>query len=103
MQNKSILEDQDVDQNSAGFAPNQDKILFLEERIKNLGDICNELNPYQAISPEFQKRLREFNIIEANDPFHVTNALLRLLEDAIHELHVLKPLSEEEMRIENLR
>ncbi len=103
MQNKSILEGTLSDLRSTDLAPNQEKIKFLEERIKRLGDICNELNPYGPISAEFKKSLREFNIIEANDPFQVTNALLRLLEDAIHELHVLKPLSEEEMRIENLR
>jgi hypothetical protein len=79
------------------------KIHFLEERIQKLNDICNELNPYSPITPEFKKRLREFNIIEASDPFLVTNALLRLLEDTINELHQLKPLSDEEMRIENLR
>lgn len=82
---------------------NSDRILFLEERIKKLGTICNDLNPYQPISAEFKLMLREFNIIDATDPFHVTNALLRLMEDSINELHKIKPLSEEEMRIENLR
>jgi hypothetical protein len=48
------------------------------------------------MSDEFKKRLREFNIMEFEDPFKITNALLSLLEDAISELHVLKPLSEEE-------
>lgn len=100
MQNKSLLTpDQALENNPA----NLEKILFLENRIKKLGEICNDLNPYQPIAPEFKLKLREFNIVEATDPFHVTNALLRLLEDAINELHVLKPLSEEEMRIENLR
>ena len=100
MQNKLILEGQTP---LEGFPDNQEKIQYLENRIKNLGEICNELNPYLPVSPEFKLKLREFNIIEASDPFHVTNALLRLLEDTINELHLLKPLSEEEMRIENLR
>ena len=91
MQNKSLND------------PQQEKIQYLEARIKKLGDICNELNPYLPIAPEFKLRLREFNILEATDPFHVTNALLRLLEDSIHELHSLKPLSAEEMLLENLR
>lgn len=100
MQNKSLLTpDQALENNTADL----EKILFLETRIKKLGEICNDLNPYQPIAPEFKLKLREFNIVEATDPFHVTNALLRLLEDAINELHMLKPLSEEEMRIENLR
>lgn len=100
MQNKSFLEGRI---GLADHAVDQEKILNLEARIKKLGDICNDLNPYQPISDDFKKRLREFNILNADDPFHVTNALLRLLEDAINELHLLKPLSEEEMRIENLR
>lgn len=100
MQNKLILDDQ-IQLES--FPGDQEKIQHLENRIKKLGDICNELNPYLPVSPEFKMRLREFNIQEATDPFHVTNALLRLLEDTINELHLLKPLSEEELRIENLR
>jgi hypothetical protein len=100
MENKSILENLtalDVD------FTNQKSIRSLEKRIEVLGDICNELNPYAPISAEFKLKLREFNILDASDPFHVTNALLRLLEDSINELHVLKPLSAEEMQIENLR
>lgn len=100
MQNKLILDHQ-IQLES--FPGDQEKIQSLENRIKKLGEICNELNPYLPVSPEFKMRLREFNIHEATDPFQVTNALLRLLEDSINELHLLKPLSEEEMRIENLR
>lgn len=103
MQNKTILDAKFGENCTDGLSGNQEKIQYLEERIKKLGDICNELNPYLPIATEFKMRLREFNIVEASDPFHVTNALLRLLEDAINELHVLRPLSEEEMRIENLK
>lgn len=73
---------------------NDDKILYLEERIKKLGEICNDLNPYTPISPEFKLRLREFNILEFDDPFKITNALLILLEDSIDELHILKPFND---------
>jgi hypothetical protein len=73
---------------------NEEKILYLEERIKKLGDICNELNPYQPIAVSFQVRLREFNILEFSDPFKITNALLMLLEDTIDELHILKPFND---------
>jgi hypothetical protein len=75
----------------------------LEARIKKLGDICNELNPYSPMSNELKKRLREFNIMEFEDPFKITNALLMLLEDSINELHLLQPLSPEELAKENLR
>lgn len=103
MQNKSILGGPIGELHSGSNFGNEEKIQYLEDRIKKLGDICNELNPYLPITPDFKMKLREFNIIDASDPFQVTNALLRLLEDAINELHVFKPLSEEEMRIENLR
>lgn len=83
--------------------PLQDNIQKLEERIKKLGDICNELNPYAPMTDEFKKRLREFNIMEFEDPFKITNALLMLLEDSIDELHMLAPLSPEELEKENLR
>lgn len=107
MQNKNTapteLANFPIDNGLNDLGINQEKIKFLEARIQKLGDICNELNPYLPIQSDFQLRLREFNIINATDPFHVTNALLKLLEDSIHELHTLKPLSAEEMRIENLR
>lgn len=90
MLNKTINE---LDRNPA-FSQNEDKILYLEERIKKLGDICNDLNPYMPITAEFKLRLREFNILEFDDPFKITNALLILLEDSIDELHVLKPFDD---------
>lgn len=90
MQNKS-LNDLLINQLHIG---NDEKILYLEERIKKLGDICNELNPYEAVPENFRSRLREFNIMEFSDPFKITNALLMLLEDTIDELHILKPFND---------
>lgn len=73
---------------------NEEKILYLEDRIKKLGGICTDLNPYAPIPEDFKLRLREFNILEFSDPFKITNALLILLEDTIDELHVLKPFND---------
>ena len=92
MQNK-ITNDQGS-QSANLLKANDEKILYLEERIKRLGEICNDLNPYTAIPEDFRLRLREFNIMEFNDPFKVTNALLMLLEDTIDELHILKPFDD---------
>ncbi len=104
MQNKSLERDhQKASVSPAGVNPVDETVVRLEARIKKLGDICNELNPYAPVSDEFKKRLREFNIMEFEDPFKITNALLRLLEDSIDELHQLRPLSPEEMMKENLR
>lgn len=73
------------------------KVKLLEERIQKLSSICNELNPYQPVDKEFQKRLKEFNIYEFEDPFKITNALLMLLEDSIDELHIYKPADPKEI------
>lgn len=103
MQNKSFnseLWTKGQNPNGLGL---EDSIVLLEARIKKLGDICNELNPYVPMSDDFKMRLREFNIMEFEDPFKITNALLMLLEDSIDELHTLRPLSPEELLKENLR
>jgi hypothetical protein len=73
------------------YNPLQEKIDYLEARIKLLGDICTEINPYEAIPDELKMKLLDFNILDLNDPFKVTNKLLMLLEDTIDELHVIKP------------
>jgi hypothetical protein len=90
MQNKTIRE---LESNLIQ-TQNDEKILYLENRIKKLGDICNSLNPYLPITEEFKMGLREFNIMEFSDPFKITNALLMLLEDSIDELHILKPFDD---------
>lgn len=73
------------------YNPLQEKIDYLEARIKTLGDICSEINPYAAIPDELKMKLMDFNILDLDDPFKVTNRLLMLLEDTIDELHVIKP------------
>ncbi len=76
------------------YNPLQEKIEYLEARIKLLDDICTEINPYEAINDELKMKLMNFNILELNDPFKVTNTLLMLLEDTMDELHVLKPFND---------
>lgn len=100
---KNLVMPDDFKSGRPHHAQHEEKILYLESRIKRLGTICNDLNPYSPITDEFKKSLREFNILEFEDPFKITNALLMLLEDAIDELHVLKPLSQEESLQEKLR
>lgn len=82
---------------SSGFPELNEKIIQLEEKIKKISAICNELNPYQPVAKEFQLRLREFNILEFEDPFKITNSLLILLEDSIDELHLYKPADPQEI------
>lgn len=77
--------------------PMLESIKLLEAKIETLGAICNEINPYAEISDEQKMKLMNFNIVDFHDPFKITNQLLMLLEDAIDELHKLKPLSPEEI------
>lgn len=79
------------DNDLSEYNPLQEKIDYLEARIKLLGDICSEINPYEAIPDEIKMKLMDFNILDLDDPFKVTNRLLMLLEDTIDELHILKP------------
>ena len=76
------------------YNPLQEKIDYLEARIKMLNDICTEINPYESISDKLKMKLMDFNILELNDPFKVTNTLLMLLEDTMDELHVIKPFND---------
>lgn len=82
--------------------PLQEKIEYLEARIKKLGDICSELNPYAPIPNELKMRLMDFNILDLSDPFKITNTLLVLLEDTIDELHIIKPFNEDESPVKEI-
>jgi hypothetical protein len=82
------------DNDLSDYNPLQEKIDYLEARIKLLGDICTEINPYAPIPDELKMKLMDFNIVSLDDPFKVTNTLLMLLEDTIDELHVIKPFDE---------
>lgn len=80
-----------TDTDLSEYNPLQEKVDYLEARIKTLGDICSEINPYAPIPDELKMKLLDFNILDLNDPFKVTNTLLMLLEDTIDELHIIKP------------
>lgn len=84
------------------YNPFQEKIAELEARIKILGDICSEINPYESIPDELKMRLMDFNILNLDDPFKVTNSLLMLLEDSIDELHIMKPFDLESSSVKEI-
>ena len=84
------------------YNPLQEKIDYLEARIKTLGDICTEINPYEAIPDELKMKLMDFNILDLDDPFKVTNRLLMLLEDTIDELHILKPYDDSNSTVKEI-
>ena len=84
------------------YNPLQEKVLELEARIKVLGDICSEINPYTEIPDDLKMRLMNFNILDLSDPFKVTNTLLMLLEDTIDELHIIKPFDLEQSSVKEI-
>lgn len=84
------------------YNPLQEKINYLEARIQVLSDICIEINPYETIPDELKMRLMDFNILGFDDPFKVTNSLLKLLEDTIDELHLLKPFDYENSPVKEI-
>ena len=84
------------------YNPLQEKVLELEARIKVLGDICSEINPYTEIPDDLKMRLMNFNILDLSDPFKVTNTLLMLLEDTIDELHIIKPFDPEQSSVKEI-
>lgn len=86
----------------SNYNPLQEKIDYLEARIKTLGDICSEINPYVEIPDELKMRLMDFNILDLSDPFKITNTLLMLLEDTIDELHIIKPFDEESSPVKEI-
>ena len=86
----------------SNYNPLQEKIEELEARIKTLGDICSEINPYAEIPDELKMRLMDFNILNLDDPFKVTNTLLMLLEDTIDELHVIKPYDDTDSPVKEI-
>ena len=66
------------------------RVLFLKEKIAELEDICQHIDPAQELSFEMRKRLANFQITEILDPFIITNKLIVLLEDYIEELQSLQ-------------
>jgi hypothetical protein len=91
-----------TDTDLADYNPLHEKIMELEARIKLLGDICSEINPYTEIPDDLKMRLMDFNIVDLSDPFKVTNNLLMLLEDTIDELHVIKPFDLESSTVKEI-
>jgi len=62
---------------------------IMAQRAAQLKEICDQLDPYQPLSPAMQQQLQQFGIRDFSDPFQITNQLLLLLEDTLTELHDL--------------
>lgn len=86
----------EIDFSNLNFALDQVQIKMLEDKIANLRKICDEINPYEPLNISMQERLLEVDIHDFSDPFKITNALIKNLEDAMEELNRLKPFMHDE-------
>ncbi len=86
----------EIDFSNLNFALDQVQIKMLEDKIAMLRKICDEINPYEPLNITMQERLMEVEIHDFSDPFKITNALIKNLEDAMEELNRLKPFMQNE-------
>ncbi len=70
-------------QNKSDITFNNLELKKIEDTIVELRAICDELDPYSPISDSMKNRLKKFHIVDTSNPFHLTNVLITLLEDAI--------------------
>lgn len=61
----------------------------LEQRIQELRQLCQDIDPYSPLSDEEEKLLAKHHIYSCFDPFVLTNKLILALEDALEEWHRL--------------
>lgn len=61
-------------------------ILKLKERIQNLKELCQNLDPYVEISQSVKEQLLSVGIESYDNPFNITNQLLMMTENSIEEL-----------------
>lgn len=59
----------------------------LEEKINQLKDLCDRIDPYIELSNEIKGELEDFHISPSHDPYTITNKLIVLLEDSIVRLN----------------
>lgn len=74
---------QSIEQKSLSFElfSNQELTTFIEK----LNSICQHLDPYHPLSDKDSLALLELGIAKHDDPFELTNNLVKMLEDAIEE------------------
>ncbi|MCP4913625.1 MAG: hypothetical protein GY909_10940 [Oligoflexia bacterium] len=61
-------------------------------RVQALKEICDTVNPYLPLDEEAKAKLQKFNIEISEDPFHITNQLLHLVDNSVEELEQRKKL-----------
>ncbi len=59
----------------------------LEKKIEKLNCFCLSFDPYKKIKKKDQNILKEFGILDFDNPFTITNQLVFKLENMIEELH----------------
>lgn len=62
----------------------------LEKSVKELNELCRNLDPFGPIDSKMKKKLKKFGLDKEKDPFVLTNLLIKNLEDALSELEQRK-------------
>ncbi|GAB4019332.1 MAG: hypothetical protein Fur0010_21250 [Bdellovibrio sp.] len=62
----------------------------LEKSVKELSELCRHLDPFGPIDSKMKKKLKKFGLDKEEDPFILTNKLIKNLEDAMSELEQRK-------------
>lgn len=83
--------------------PIEEKIKQLENKIDLMSFLCSEINPFIPLSEENKKILIKLKIDIHLNPFELTNQLIKIHEDLIQELHIIKPLNIDFLEKENLK
>lgn len=70
--------------NSIKECDTQANILLSDLQLAKLKDICANIDPFKDIDEETMNSLKEMGIKELDDPFRLTNHLLRILEENLN-------------------
>lgn len=62
----------------------------LENKAKNLSDLCKLINPYEKLSKDTRDELFNLGIVNFEDPFSITNELLILMEELEEKIKTVK-------------
>lgn len=67
----------------------------LQRDFSELEKICQKIDPYQKLKPADKKKLLKWKIIPTEDPFSLTNQLLRKLDEIETEIKAKQKLLEQ--------
>lgn len=69
------------------------KIKKLDRRLALLKELAQEIDPFRPLEPSDKQKLKKAGINHFDDPFSLTNQLLKKLEDGLEERLTLEQQS----------